>query len=116
MTALFTTAAFLIALVSVGLTEVIKKNLPEATPNWALTILNIVIVAASTVVYALTTPDIEAVSAVITGIGAFAIAQVEYNYLFKLFTSVIEKLKTEKLPSPEVNEDVVDAVSKKLSD
>ena len=115
MTALLSTTAFIIALVSVGFTEVIKKNLPEkAQANWVLSIINIVTVALSTAVYALSS-KMGLTEALITGAGAFAIAQVEYNYLFKLFTAVIDKLKTKSLPDMEVTDEAVDKVAEKLS-
>ena len=117
MTGFFTSAAFLIALVSVGLTEVIKKNLPESIQKtWVLSTLNLLIVAGATAIYTLTTPEVDAFNGIMLGVGAYSIAQVEYNYLFKLFTSVIEKLKDEKLNlDKDTDSEVVDKIAEKLS-
>lgn len=116
MTELFTSAAFLIALVSVGLTEVIKKNLPESVQKtWVLSTLNLLIVAGATAIYALTTPEVGAFEGIITGVGAFSIAQVEYNYLFKTFTAVIENLREKKLDIGSPDDKTVEDIANKLS-
>lgn len=117
-TAFFTSAAFLIALVSVGLTEVIKKNLPEKIQKtWVLSTLNLLIVAGATAIYVLTTPEMDAIKGLVTGVGAYSIAQAEYNFLFKTFTAVIDKLKESKLPGiGETDDKVVDEIANKLTD
>ncbi len=90
---LFTSTAMIVALVSVGFTEVVKKNLPDATPTWVKSILNLVFVVAFSVLTGIINHQ-QITEIIMTVFGSYGIAQVEYNYLWKTFTAVIENLKS----------------------
>lgn len=82
-----------VAIVAVGLVELVKNFLPESTNSKVLTLISLVISAALPIVYGIAMKQ-GVLKPVVSTLGVVGLTQTSYDFVFKLLKSAIEKLKT----------------------